>query len=207
MRDEEFGVMGEVPRSEPLKKRKPIQKKPGTLADAVSDCVYEHGIDVIFEDAGTLDDYLFARSVKPMERRYIGNLIGSGLAETIIDRINEGSDGIPGRQEVIQNKGDTRLQNDRLYEIAKEFAIGLRQGLLRSKERFGKKICNTFKEMRREFAAANGIDYSEEDCTNPEPCRGTCPYCEGKNKELLDKADALSRTQEIIYPEFHLRKS
>lgn len=175
MRDEEFGVMGEVPRSAP-RKRKKIQKKPGTLADAVSDCVYEHGIDIIFEDDDTLDDYLSARSVKPVERRYIENLISSGLAETIIDRINGGSDGIPGRKEVIQNKGDTLLRNDLIYEITKEFAIGLRQGLLRSKERFGKKICNTFKEMRREFAEANGIDYSEEDCTNPEPCKGTCPY-------------------------------
>lgn len=204
--DEEHMVMGEVPWTEPVKRKK-IQKKAGTLADAVSDCVYENGIDIIFqEDDETLEDYLIARSVNLMERKYICNIVQSGLVETIVDRINEGSDGIPGRREVIQNKGDTRLSNDRLYEITKEFVIGLRQGLLRSKERFGKKICNTFKEMRRKFAEANGIDYSEDDCTNPEPCKGTCPYCEGKNKELLEKADELSRTQEIVYPTFQIEK-
>lgn len=203
MAKEEHLVMGQVPLTTRPTKRKTVHKKPGTLADAVSDCVFECGIDAAFHD-GVLDDYLFARSIRAPEGIYIRNIIHSELAETIVDRIEEGSDGIPGRKEVLKYKGDSRLPEDRLYEITKEFATGLRQGLLRSKERFGKKICNTFKEMRREFAAANGIDYFEDDCTNPEPCKGTCPYCEGKNKELLGKADELSRTQEIVYPQFHV---
>lgn len=72
------------------------------------------------------------------------------------------------------------------------------------KNMFGRSICNSLKEMRRQFADANGIEYQEEDCTNTNSCTGTCPYCEEKNRYLLDQARKLSEEKEIVYPEFSL---
>lgn len=55
----------------------------------------------------------------------------------------------------------------------------------------GKNTCAQLKELRRLFALTNGIDYEEEDCTYEGPCEGTCPYCDAKTKELLQKAEEL----------------
>ena len=74
------------------------------------------------------------------------------------------------------------------------------------RDHFGRSICNSLKEMRRQFADANGIDYEEEDCTNPNPCTGTCPYCEQKNKYLLEEAAKVSQQKDIVYPKFKIKK-
>ena len=42
----------------------------------------------------------------------------------------------------------------------------------------GKQVCSYLKSVRREVAAANGIDLEIPDCTFEGECPGTCPRCE-----------------------------
>ena len=44
----------------------------------------------------------------------------------------------------------------------------------------GKQKCNILRQIRRDIAAANQLDYNERDCTHTGDCRGTCPYCEAQ---------------------------
>ncbi|MBQ8396646.1 MAG: hypothetical protein IJX53_00430 [Clostridia bacterium] len=48
----------------------------------------------------------------------------------------------------------------------------------------GKQKCNILRQIRRDIAAANQLDYNERDCTHTGDCRGTCPYCEAQLKRL-----------------------
>lgn len=62
----------------------------------------------------------------------------------------------------------------------------------------GKSTCRQLKEMRKIFAEINGIDFYEKECTYDGPCQGTCPYCDAKTKELLEKASRLQK--DVLYP-------
>ena len=42
----------------------------------------------------------------------------------------------------------------------------------------GKYVCKTLKEIRKQVADANGIDYEPTECTHEGDCAGTCPRCE-----------------------------
>lgn len=48
----------------------------------------------------------------------------------------------------------------------------------------GKQKCHILRQIRRDIAAANQLDYHERDCTHEGPCRGTCPYCEAELRKL-----------------------
>jgi len=48
----------------------------------------------------------------------------------------------------------------------------------------GRKVCNTLKEIRRQIADKNEIEYSTTDCHFEGECQGTCPKCESEVKYL-----------------------
>lgn len=48
----------------------------------------------------------------------------------------------------------------------------------------GKQICSYLKSVRREVAAANGIDMDIPECTFQGECTGTCPRCEAEVQQL-----------------------
>lgn len=56
----------------------------------------------------------------------------------------------------------------------------------------GKDKCSYLKAIRREIAAANGIDLEIPECTFEGECSGTCPRCEGEVRQL-EKAIAQRR--------------
>ncbi len=68
------------------------------------------------------------------------------------------------------------------------------------RENVGKTICNQLKEMRRAFARANHIEYEEHDCTQTNPCNGTCDYCDKQTAYLISEAKKYSAVREIVYP-------
>ena len=41
----------------------------------------------------------------------------------------------------------------------------------------GKHICNTLKEIRKQIAKENNIEYNPRECTHKGDCLGTCPAC------------------------------
>jgi hypothetical protein len=92
------------------------------------------------------------------------------------------------------------MDPEAVHEVLLAFEEAIRTGKTEREKLFGKSICKSLKEMRIKFAEANGIEYSEEICTNDNPCKGTCPYCEERNQYLLEQAQKLSAQQEIIYP-------
>jgi len=67
----------------------------------------------------------------------------------------------------------------------------------------GKQVCEILKNMRRELAAANGIDFETVNCPSIGPCAGTCMQCD---KELKDLQDALMNIpeEERVYPRFRV---
>ncbi|MBR5086581.1 MAG: hypothetical protein IKX31_06210 [Muribaculaceae bacterium] len=48
----------------------------------------------------------------------------------------------------------------------------------------GKRICETLKNIRREIAVANEIDYNPTECNHEGDCAGTCPKCESETRWL-----------------------
>ena len=65
----------------------------------------------------------------------------------------------------------------------------------------GKQICSYLKSVRREVAAANGIDLEIPDCTFEGECPGTCPRCEAEVRQLereLSHRQSLSQKVAIV---------
>ena len=58
----------------------------------------------------------------------------------------------------------------------------------------GKQVCSYLKSVRREVAAANGIELEIPDCTFEGECPGTCPRCEAEVRQL---EQALSQRQRL----------
>ena len=58
---------------------------------------------------------------------------------------------------------------------------------------YGKKICNTLKEIRQQIADKNDIKYAAEECHFDGECEGTCPKCESDLKYL--EKELRKRTQ------------
>ena len=44
----------------------------------------------------------------------------------------------------------------------------------------GRKICNTLKEIRRQIADKNEIEYTTSECHFEGECEGTCPKCDAE---------------------------
>lgn len=49
---------------------------------------------------------------------------------------------------------------------------------------YGKSICEVLKEIRRQIAAANDIEFQTSECQYKGDCRGTCPKCESEIRYL-----------------------
>lgn len=45
---------------------------------------------------------------------------------------------------------------------------------------YGKKVCATLKQVRKQIADANGIPYEVTECQHQGNCKGTCPKCESE---------------------------
>ena len=43
----------------------------------------------------------------------------------------------------------------------------------------GKQTCRILKEIRRQIAEANDIEFATSECRYKGDCLGTCPKCEG----------------------------
>ena len=48
----------------------------------------------------------------------------------------------------------------------------------------GRKVCNVLREIRRQIADRNDIEYTTSECPVVEECSGTCPKCESEVKYL-----------------------
>ena len=65
----------------------------------------------------------------------------------------------------------------------------------------GKQICSYLKSVRREVAAANGIDLEIPECTFEGECPGTCPRCESEVRQLeseLSRRKSLSQRVAVL---------
>ncbi|MCL2131809.1 MAG: energy transducer TonB [Lentimicrobiaceae bacterium] len=64
----------------------------------------------------------------------------------------------------------------------------------------GRKVCNTLKEIRRQIADKNEIEYTTDDCSFEGECKGTCPKCDAEVRYLekeLHKRTQLGKTAVI----------
>jgi len=64
----------------------------------------------------------------------------------------------------------------------------------------GRKVCNTLKEIRRQIADKNEIEYATDDCHFDGECKGPCPKCDAEVKYLeneLHKRKLLGKTAAI----------
>ena len=57
----------------------------------------------------------------------------------------------------------------------------------------GKQTCKILKDIRRQIAEANDIEYITSECQYKGDCTGTCPKCEAE-VQYLEQQLALSRT-------------
>lgn len=48
----------------------------------------------------------------------------------------------------------------------------------------GKEVCRILKDIRRQIAQENGIEYITSECTHKGDCAGTCPKCEAEVRYL-----------------------
>ena len=48
----------------------------------------------------------------------------------------------------------------------------------------GKQTCKILKEIRRQIAEANGIEFATSECRYKDDCLGTCPKCEAEVRYL-----------------------
>lgn len=55
--------------------------------------------------------------------------------------------------------------------------------------KYGKKVCELLKDIRKQIAADNGIEYTPISCNHEGDCPGTCPQCDKELKELQDILD------------------
>ena len=51
----------------------------------------------------------------------------------------------------------------------------------------GKRTCKILKEIRRQIAEANDIEYVVEECQYKGDCLGTCPKCEAEVRYLEEQ--------------------
>ena len=56
----------------------------------------------------------------------------------------------------------------------------------------GKQTCKILKEIRRQIAEANGIEFATSECRYKGDCRGTCPKCEAEVRYLEQQLRARS---------------
>ena len=163
----------------------------------------EHGLQILKD--GERVSQCFRDEMSPSRSRNIITMIfDCGAAETLAA---EDANADMLRAGICERLADEYGVSRNISEpIIEKLQRAIENTRTARKNQFGRSICNSLKEMRRQFADANGIEYEEEDCTNPNPCTGTCPYCEQKNKYLLEEAAKLSQQKDIVYPKFKVEK-
>lgn len=57
--------------------------------------------------------------------------------------------------------------------------------------KYGKKVCELLKDIRKQIAEDNGIEYTPTPCSYEDDCLGTCPQCEKELKGLQEAIDYL----------------
>ncbi len=62
----------------------------------------------------------------------------------------------------------------------------------------GKQICKILKEIRRQIAEANGIEFATSECRYKGDCLGTCPKCEAEVRYLEQQLRARSLAGKAI---------
>lgn len=65
----------------------------------------------------------------------------------------------------------------------------------------GKEICKMLKEIRRQIAKANDIEFVTSECKHKGNCAGTCPKCEEEVRYLEEQLAArkrLGRTTKVV---------
>ncbi len=65
----------------------------------------------------------------------------------------------------------------------------------------GKNKCKILKEIRRQIAQQNDIEYVTSECQHKGDCKGTCPKCEAEVRYLekeLEKRQKLGRTVAVV---------
>jgi hypothetical protein len=65
----------------------------------------------------------------------------------------------------------------------------------------GKKKCKILKEIRRQIAMQNDIEYITSECQHKGDCKGTCPKCEAEVRYLekeLEKRQKLGRSVAVV---------
>ncbi len=62
----------------------------------------------------------------------------------------------------------------------------------------GKQTCKILKEIRRQIAEANGIEFATSECRYKGNCLGTCPKCEAEVRDLEQQLRARSLAGKAI---------
>ena len=79
----------------------------------------------------------------------------------------------------------------------------------------GKTTCRILKEIRRQIAEANDIEYVVEECQYKGDCKGTCPKCEAEvrylesqlhKRQMLGKAVVVAGLSLGVIPFLPLRR-
>lgn len=168
----------------------------------IKDLVDENGISII-HNPDLLKDRIKKSELDKRSQYILTLMVDEDVFERILNTVyKEPSDRKSNLLRITQNLW-------RKYGIEKELLSGIelaiQKGLV---ERIlyarGKSVCNQLKEMRRAFAKANNIEYEEEDCTNTEPCDGTCQYCDSKIRELTRKAQMRDSGSKIVFPSYEV---
>lgn len=162
----------------------------------------KHGMQIFKNSNDAVE--IFRREMSPSrELNIIALIFECGKAETLV---NDDADMV--RYDICKKLNvEYGISKDISEPVVRKMQAAIEKTKLARKKQFGRSICNTLKEMRRQFADANGIEYEEKECMNPNPCTGTCPYCEERNRYLLDQAAKLSAEKDIVYPDFNLSVS
>lgn len=66
---------------------------------------------------------------------------------------------------------------------------------------YGKRICATLKQVRKQIAEANGIPYEVTECHHEGNCKGTCPKCEAELRYIenqLAKLQTAGKAASIV---------
>lgn len=62
----------------------------------------------------------------------------------------------------------------------------------------GKEICKMLKEIRRQIAAENEIEFVTSECRHKGSCAGTCPKCEAEVEYLENQLAARKRLGKAV---------
>ena len=162
----------------------------------------EYGVSILRKPAramALIDDADTDRKTRNVFRTILMTDVGGLLVSYAKDEVRE--------EELIRRcrsilREDWGLSEEAFMPVVKQILNAIDSAVKERTDSVGKTICNQLKEMRRQFARANHIEYYEEDCTETKPCAGTCPYCEERTKYLVEEAKKIAAVRDVIYPQF-----